>query len=120
MPQLCLKQDIVTRWNSTLYMLQSIIAQKVALAAYTTENDDIPQLSSHQLEIIDKVIMVLQPVEDITKSISSEKASVSVIIPFVRALRSWENCSNDRGVQTMKNEMLTSPSEIPFERRGSA
>ena len=109
MPQLCLKQDIVTRWNSTLYMLQSIIAQKVALAAYTTENDDIPQLSSHQLEIIDKVITVLQPVEDITKSISSEKASVSVIIPFVRALRrSWENCSNDRGVQTMKNEMLTS------------
>ena len=67
---------------------------------------DVPQLSSHQLEIIDKVITVLQqPVEDITKSISSEKASVSVIIPFVRVLRrSWENCSNDRGVQTMKNE----------------
>ena len=81
----------------------------MALAACTTENDDIPKLSSHQLEIIDKVIVVLKPVEDITKSISSEEASVSIIVPYVRALkRSWENCSNDTGVQTMKKEMLAS------------
>ena len=108
-PHLRFKQDVVTRWNSTLYMLQSIIAQKMALAAYNTENDDIPQLSAHQLEIIDKVIAVLKPVEDITQSISSEAASISIIIPFVKALRrSWEDSSDDRGVQTMKKEMLTS------------
>ena len=81
----------------------------MALAAYNTENDDIPQLSAHQLEIIDKVIAVLKPVEDITQSISSEAASISIIIPFVKALRrSWEDSSDDRGVQTMKKEMLTS------------
>ena len=108
LPQHRLKQDVATRWNSTLYMLQSILSQKVALAAYSTENDGIPHLSSHQLEIIEKVITVLKPVEDITQSISSEKASAS-IIPYVRALRrSWENCSDDRGVQTMKKEMLES------------
>lgn len=108
LPQHRLKQDVATRWNSTLYMLQSIVS-KVALAAYSTENDEIPHLSSHQFEIIEKVITVLKPVEDITQSISSEKASVSIIIPYVRALRrSWENCSNDRGIQTMKKEMLES------------
>ncbi len=102
------KQDVITRWNSTLYMLQSIIAQKMALAAYNTENDDIPQLSIHQLEIMDKVIIVLKPVEDI-QSISSEAAAISIVIPFVKALKkSLEDSGDDRGVQTMKKEMLSS------------
>ncbi|XP_003389647.1 PREDICTED: zinc finger BED domain-containing protein 4-like [Amphimedon queenslandica] len=109
LPQQRLKQDVSTRWNSTLHMLQSIIAQKVVLAAYNTESDDIPQLSSHQLDIIDKIITVLKPVDDITKSISSEKASVSIIIPYIRALRkTWEKSGDDRGVQTMKKELLDS------------
>ena len=33
LPQHRLKQDVATRWNSTLYMLKSILSQKVALAA---------------------------------------------------------------------------------------
>ena len=41
-----LKQDELTRWNSTLYMIQSTIEQKMALAAYSTEYD-LVQLSSH-------------------------------------------------------------------------
>ena len=102
-----LKQDVATRWNSTLYMLESIVSQKMALAIYTTENDGIPQLLSHQLDIIEKVISVLKLVEDITQSISSSTASITLIIPFVRALKmSWENTTDDQGVQTMKKEML--------------
>ena len=105
-----LKQDVVTRWNSTLYMLESIIEQKMALAAYNTEHDDIPQLSAHQLDIIDKVITVLKPVEDVTQSISSAEASISIVIPFVKALRRSleDHSSDDSGVQTMKKEMLSS------------
>ena len=30
------KQDVPTRWNSTLYMLESILPNKMALAMYTT------------------------------------------------------------------------------------
>ena len=44
-----LVQDKPTRWNSTLYMLQSIYTQKMALAAYSTEYDSINMLSTHQL-----------------------------------------------------------------------
>lgn len=33
-PQHHLKQDEPTRWNSTLYILQSVLKQKMALAAY--------------------------------------------------------------------------------------
>ena len=38
LPQYCLIQDEPTRWNSSLYMLQRILEQKVALAAYATEH----------------------------------------------------------------------------------
>ena len=103
-----LKQDEPTRWNSTLYMIQSIIEQKMALAAYSTEYD-LVQLSSHQLDLINKIVAALSPVEEITKSVSANAASVSAIIPFIRMLhRSLEKQHNDRGVLTMKHEMLKS------------
>ena len=104
-----LKQDVATRWNSSLYMLESIAEQKMALAAYATESSDIPQLTVYQLSIIEKLIKILRPIEDITQAISSDNASASLVIPYVRALRkTWESIDDDRGVQTMKEEMLSS------------
>ena len=108
LPQHRLKQDEPTRWNSTLYMLQSITEQKMALAAYSSEYD-IAQLSSYQLDLVNKIISTLTPIEEITKSISTNAASVSAIIPFIRMLeKSLEKHHDDRGVQTMKQEMLKS------------
>ena len=62
-------------------MLQRIIEQKVALATYATENF-INQLTSYQLELVGKVIAVLSPIEEITKSILAEAACISMVIPF--------------------------------------
>ena len=83
----------------------------MALVAYAAECYDIPQLSVHQLSIVDKIFVfaILKLIEDVTRSISSDNASVSVIIPFVRALsKSWEDVDDDHGVQIMKDEMLYS------------
>lgn len=104
-----LVQDEPTRWNSTLYMLQSIYTQKMALAAYTTEYDSISMLTTHQLELVRKIIAVLEPVEEITKLISTDTASASVLIPLLRALeKSLSKHHDDSGIQTMKSEMLSS------------
>ena len=54
----------------------------MALAAYATEYGDVQQLTTTQLEFAGKVVKVL---EEITKSISTEAASTSLIIPFVQA-----------------------------------
>lgn len=52
---------------------------------------------------------VLNPIKEITRSISTEVASVSLIIPFVKAFRrTLEDHDNDRGIRTMKSEMLAS------------
>ena len=56
------------------------------LAAYSTEYDSISMLSTHQLEIVRKIIAVLEPIEEITKLISTEVASASVIIPLLESL----------------------------------
>ena len=80
----------------------------MALAAYSTEYD-LVQLSPHQLDLAHKIVAALSPVEEITKSISANAASVSAIIPFIRMLHwSLEKHHNDSGVQTMKHEMLES------------
>ena len=104
-----LVQDEPTRWNSSLYMLQSIYTQKMALAAYATEYDSINMLTTHQLELVRKIIAVLEPVEEITKLISTDAASASVLIPLLRALeKSLSKHHDDSGIQTMKSEMLSS------------
>ena len=69
-----LVQDEPTRWNSTLYMLQRIIEQKMALAAYATEYG-IPQLTSHQVTLANKVVKVMTPIEEVTMSISADAAA---------------------------------------------
>ena len=89
-------------------MIQSVIEQKVALAAYATEHG-IAQLSAHQLDLANKVVAALLPVEEITKSISADAASVSVVLPYIRMLtKSLEKHHDDDGVQGMKREMLKS------------
>lgn len=103
-----LKQDEPTRWNSTLYMLQMIKEQKMALAAYATEYA-IPQLTPNQLDLTSKIITALHPIEEITKSVSTDAASASLIIPFIQTLcRSLEDHEDDCGICTMKREMLSS------------
>ena len=106
-----LKQDEVTRWNSSLEMLKSIVEQKMALAAYGSDGT-IPVLSACQLDTANKVIDVLTPIEEITKNISADDSSISVIIPLVRALhKTLQQHDRDIGVRGMKSAMLTSLEE---------
>ena len=96
-------------WNSSLYMLQTVAKQKVVLAAYATQYS-ITQLTTNQLDLVDKIIAAaLSLIEEVTKAVSADSVSVSCIIPFVRMLaKTMENHHHDRGVQTMKSEMLKS------------
>ena len=66
-------------------------------------------ITAHQLDLVNKIIAALTPVEEITKSISAKAASASAIIPFIRMLeRSLKKHHDESGVQTMKQDMLVS------------
>ena len=80
----------------------------MSLTAYGLDGS-ILVLTAAQLDIASKVINVLLPVEEITKWISEDTACISVIIPLVRGLRkTTEQSGEDRGVRTMKSQMLES------------
>lgn len=105
LPQHRLIQDEPTRWNSSLYMMNRILEQKMAIAVYATEKSVI-QLTSHQLDLAAKVVAALSPIEEVTKSISADAAAISVIIPFVKLLsKTLNDHQDDRGIRTMKSEM---------------
>ena len=58
----------------------------MVLAAYAAENSGVQQLSSHQLDVMKRVIEILSPVEEITRSISADLAVISIVIPYIRIL----------------------------------
>lgn len=106
-PQHMLKLDVVTRWNSTLYIFEAVLEQKMALAAYYAETGSIQQLAPHQPELMRKCVDNLSLIEEITCSISADLASISIVTPYVRILnRTLENNENDSGIRTMKGELL--------------
>ena len=91
----------------------------MALAAYATEHGGITMLNSHQLEIVQKLISLLKPIEEVTKMISTNSACISAVIPLVRILvgEDFEKMLNkhddDAGIRTMKSEMLSSLESRP-------
>ena len=89
-------------------MLQSVVEQRMSLAAYGSDYS-IPALTATQLDMANKVINVLSPVEEITKGISKDTTCILMIIPSVRGLRkTLEQSLDDRGICTMKFEILES------------
>ena len=76
-------QETVENINDTKMIVQSVFKQKMALVAYATESD-IPILSATQLDLAEKIVAVLLPIDKLTNSVSADSSLVSVIIPFVK------------------------------------
>lgn len=79
-------QDVTTRWNSTYYMLKRNLEQRKALVMYAVGNK-IPTLTTYQWGLVQKIVQLLSPFEEITKEASKRTSSISMIIPTILALR---------------------------------
>ena len=100
-------QDVQTRWNSTYYMVQRMQEQKKAVVSYATEHDLPATRTKLQWGLLEKMVALLAPFEEITKHISSAESSLADVIPVVAALQvALELNANDSGVQTMKSILL--------------
>ena len=102
-------QDELTRWNTTFYMLQSLLELKVAITAAGAELDVPTELSSSNWTLAEKTVKILQIYEEATREASGNYATAGVIIPVVNSIiRSLEITDSDAGVMKMKREMLKS------------
>lgn len=73
MPKLKLKQDCPTRWNSTLDMLNRLLANKRAVVSTLALLDSNLGLEAHEWIIIEHTVQVLKIFDDVTVEISAEK-----------------------------------------------
>ncbi|XP_039602103.1 zinc finger BED domain-containing protein 4-like [Polypterus senegalus] len=103
-----LVQDVRTRWNSTYYMMESLIAQKRALCAYSAEHDLPATLCARQWGLLEKIVAALAPFEELTREVSSSWSSASDVIPIVCVLKRVLSRRNesDEGIRTMKITLL--------------
>lgn len=103
-----LQQDVPTRWNSTLYMLRSLLEQKRALCTYGADYDLPATLTASQWKLVENMISLLAPFEELTNQISSSSASAADVIPATRALRRLlrKTADTDQGVKTSKATLL--------------
>ncbi|XP_056391730.1 zinc finger BED domain-containing protein 4-like isoform X2 [Hyla sarda] len=108
MPPTRLQQDVATRLNSTYYMLESLIDLKRVLAAYMSDHELPVTLSSHQWMLMENIVSLLAPFEQLTKEISSSNASVAEVITLITALKRLlaKEAQTDDGVKTAKKNLI--------------
>ena len=103
-----LKQDVPTRWNSQMYMLQRLLEQKRAVTSYASDYGTIPTLSANQWRLAEALINVLTPFEKATRQASKKEESASMIIPRVLLLQGKLDKVDARGVGTTIDEIKAS------------
>lgn len=70
---------VQTRWNSSLYMLRSLLQQKRALNVFAAEHTLPATVTAHQWELMDKTADVLSPFEELTR----ETVAAADVIPAI-------------------------------------
>lgn len=103
-----LQQDVPTRWNSTLYMLQSLLEQRRALSAYGADYDLPAMFTDSQWTLVENMISLLAPFEELTQQISLSTASAADVIPSIRALTRLleKTAETDQDAKTSKATLL--------------
>ncbi|XP_047138980.2 zinc finger BED domain-containing protein 4 [Hydra vulgaris] len=91
LPQHSLIQDVVTRWNSTVYMLERLVEQKTSPTLFFIRNQkcNASNLNEDQWLLAETLILVLKHFEVATLEISENRASVSQIIPFIVSMEAY-------------------------------
>ena len=108
-PEARLKQDCITRWNSTLYMIQSVLANRWPISAVlgddevTKRDDRHLDLRNEQWDLLRELVEPLELIEVATVFLSQEfNVSCSCVYPIIDGLvSSFHPCENDSS--TIKN-----------------
>ena len=103
--------DVVTRWNSTYYMLSRFFQLKDAVRSTVALLDkELPIVSSDEWLAIEEVINILKPFEQITNILSGEKyVTGSLVIVFSNGLKNVMEkiCSKGTKVPQIASLCLT-------------
>lgn len=103
------KQDVPTRWNSSLIMMERLVNIKAPLSATMSTLTRAPNyLNASESEIILDCTHILKPFQIMTAELSGEKYStLSVVIPRIRGLQHiLSNLKTDTDIGDVLRNML--------------
>lgn len=112
LPEVKLKQDVITRWNSTLDMLkrfsknkEAIVSTLAVLQIDSAPARNLPTLISEEWELLSQLENIFQIFQDITEEISAEKfVTVSKVLVFLKFIdRKLTLLLNDPNVTQNEN-----------------
>ncbi|XP_065126269.1 zinc finger BED domain-containing protein 4-like [Paramisgurnus dabryanus] len=108
MPLKRLQQDVKTRWNSTYYMIQSILEQKRTLCAFAADHELPASMTANHWALLEKTMIVLSPFEELTRAISSSSSTTADVIPTISVLKRLlsQERDTDARIKTMKSTLL--------------
>ncbi|XP_046895358.1 zinc finger BED domain-containing protein 4-like [Hypomesus transpacificus] len=89
-------------------MLQSLIEQKRAIAAYGVDHELPASLTLNQWALMENMVTLLEPFEQLTRDMCSATATTAEVIPSVQALKRLlrKETSSDHGVKSSKQTLL--------------
>ncbi|CAG4952022.1 unnamed protein product [Parnassius apollo] len=87
--QLKVKQDVITRWNSTFDMFERILEiKRSVISTIATDYPNTPNLTPDDIEILSKCCDLLRHFKSVTEIMSAEKhVTVSQIIVLANLLK---------------------------------
>jgi len=119
LPLLKVKQDVSTRWNSSLTMIERLLTIKIPLTASMSSLPRAPNcLNASEWEVISDCIKILKPFENITSELSGENyPTLSLVIPLIRGLQYM--LKNLRTETTIGNEFKNKLIDVVGRRLGN-
>ncbi|CAI6371097.1 unnamed protein product [Macrosiphum euphorbiae] len=83
------KQDVRTRWNSTLFMLERLVKLKEPLTIAIISLIEAPvNLDHDEWKVVEDIITLLKPFDSLTVELSAEQyPTISKVIPLIRGLQ---------------------------------
>ncbi|GBP09516.1 Zinc finger BED domain-containing protein 6 [Eumeta japonica] len=86
LPVLKLKQDVVTRWNSTYDMLNRVVSRKDAVIATLALVRHELALNTTEWQVVEEAIPILKSFYEVTTEISTEKQRFRDVNKYERAV----------------------------------
>ncbi|KAL4113409.1 hypothetical protein QTP88_017034 [Uroleucon formosanum] len=93
-----LKQDVRTRWNSTLIMLERLVKLKEPLTVTMISVKEAPSnLTPEEWVIIEDIVPLLRPFNSLTIELSAEQyPTISKVVPLLRGLQTSLNAKTPK------------------------
>lgn len=102
-PKIGLIQDVITRWNSTFYLIDRLLKCQNVLSHVAVDYKKCSALNEVDFQKLEDLAAILAPFEKVTKTMSERSESISSVLPAYFALKAHLTSKNDLFSETVSS-----------------